>query len=240
MSEPVENSGKKWDVATGSPTRSEQEDLETKPPAFLDSVPDISGPTGRFSPFGRFDEVPDFAPVVAEESTERINGEEKKDMSQVELLFLRNPNLQLDREEAAAELYAITKNVKIEYRKKVEPAVIKDHMKGFKKHINQPCRCDGCQDAVQGKQGSLCEWDGALGRDMKMYSRTLDENLTNPQVRFQLYRWYHKAKHGTGVKGVREPMPWCVEQEIKRAYPSGEPNKSYKSYTFFQSEQKTE
>jgi hypothetical protein len=89
---------------------------------------------------------------------------------------------------------------------------------------NQKILCDGCEE------GERCEWYEELGEELKNYGEML-ENAEEPnnKIRYHMYRYYSRAKHGPSAVGVRVPLPWCVELEIKREYPGS--GKS--TYTYF-------
>ena len=89
---------------------------------------------------------------------------------------------------------------------------------------SQKLLCDDCQDEEN------CEWHGEVGEEMKNYAEMLEnEEDNNKQIRFHLYQYYSRAKHGPSMKGLRVPLPWCVELQIKREYPNG----GKTAYTFF-------
>ena len=79
---------------------------------------------------------------------------------------------------------------------------------------NQKLLCDDCEE------GEPCEWDGEVGEELRNYAEMLEnQDLPNNNMRFHLYRHYSFAQHGPSVKGLRVPLPWCVELAIKREYP---------------------
>jgi hypothetical protein len=79
---------------------------------------------------------------------------------------------------------------------------------------NRRLLCDACEE------GDDCEWEGVIGQEMKNYAEILEtEESTNNQIRFHLYLFYVSSQHAPSAKGLRVPLPWCVELAVKEEYP---------------------
>ena len=61
---------------------------------------------------------------------------------------------------------------------------------------------------------NICESLVETGEELKE-----EEELTNKQIRFALYRIASNAIHGRLGAGVRQPLPPCVVSDITDLYP---------------------
>jgi hypothetical protein len=88
---------------------------------------------------------------------------------------------------------------------------------------NQPVQCEFCEKDEE------CEWERGFGVRMRIFANKFRNKyqLGNWQIRYNLYRLYHKVKHPELLG--RHPLPFCVEVGIKRTYPGTAPH----AYTFY-------
>ena len=70
-----------------------------------------------------------------------------------------------------------------------------------------------------------CEWYDGVGEELMRLAENLREIgavRNNQETRFAMYQNYTKIVHGRNTKGVRFPLPRCIETKIKNFFPNGE------------------